>query len=199
MTTVSADSICDNSLWLLSFYRVSEIQGALFFGRLANRLEPGPIQMDMTRHFADESQHARYWTDCIQSLGRTPLRLKGAYQDKYSKTVGIPTSMMQILAITHVFEERAIRQYGVHLQAPDLHPAIEATLQKIMGDEQWHLDWVSQALKTLEQQDSTLKVAETLKHYRQADHAVFGETLHEYGDRIVSATGQRIPTSLADH
>ena len=48
----------DNLHWILSFYRTSEISGALFFGQLANALRPSRIQADMTRHFADEAQHA---------------------------------------------------------------------------------------------------------------------------------------------
>src|ERR1043166_5120509 len=61
--------IGENELWLLSFYRTSELSGALFFGRLARALRAGPIQRDLTHHFADESQHAWYWTRCIAELG----------------------------------------------------------------------------------------------------------------------------------
>ena len=59
-------AMSENELWLLSYYRESEITGALYFGRLAKVLKPGPIQCDMTRHFADESMHAARWTACIE-------------------------------------------------------------------------------------------------------------------------------------
>ena len=58
--------LSENELWLLSFYRTSEISGSLFFGKLARTLRPGPIQIDMTKHFADEANHAWYWTECIR-------------------------------------------------------------------------------------------------------------------------------------
>src|SRR4029079_491029 len=73
--------IDENLLWLLSSYRTSEISGALFFGQLARRLKPGAIQMDMTAHFADEAQHARYWTDCIAELSAAPLKLDASDTD----------------------------------------------------------------------------------------------------------------------
>ena len=68
--------ISENELWLLSFYRTSELSGALFFGRLARALRAGPIQRDLTRHFADESQHAWYWTRCIAELGGQKVETK---------------------------------------------------------------------------------------------------------------------------
>jgi hypothetical protein len=38
----------ENELWLLSFYRHSEIQGALFFGKVAQTIPDGEIQCDIT-------------------------------------------------------------------------------------------------------------------------------------------------------
>jgi hypothetical protein len=82
--------ISENELWLLSFYRVSEISGALFFGRLARSMRPSSIQADMTKHFSDEAMHAWYWTDCIERLGAKPLKLDVAYQDQYLVAAGMP-------------------------------------------------------------------------------------------------------------
>ena len=74
--------ITENERWILSFYRMSEISGSLFFGRLAKSLKAGPIQHDMTKHYADEAMHAWYWTDCLERLGVEPLDLGTAYQDR---------------------------------------------------------------------------------------------------------------------
>jgi rubrerythrin len=146
----------ENELWLLSFYRHSEIQGALFFGKVAQTIPDGEIQCDITRHFADESQHARYWTNCITQLGYMPLKLNNGYQDKYFKAAGVP----------------------------HIHPVIEETLKKIMEDEKWHLSWVDQALKEMESQYGQEKIATTIKKYRHADQIVFEETMREHEDRI---------------
>lgn len=180
------ESINDNELWLLSFYRYSEIQGAIFFGRLAQTIPPGLIQCEITRHFADESQHARYWTDCITQLGKVPLKISSAYQDKYFKEIGVPKSMMEVLAITQVFEVRAIRQYGLHLKVPNLHPVIQETLNKIVEDEKWHLSWVDKALEGMEQEYTHERISSTIKNYRQIDRMVFEETMKEHQERINS-------------
>jgi len=51
--------VTDDELWILSFYRTSEISGALFFGRLAKSLRPSEIQHDLSKHFADEAHFTK--------------------------------------------------------------------------------------------------------------------------------------------
>src|SRR5215470_2417594 len=107
----------ENELWLLSYYRTSEINGALFFGRVARTVR-GPLQVDVTHHFADESNHASYWTHCIANLGHTAIKQTRSYQDQYLEAAGAPVSLMEVMAITQVFEKRVIGQYHRHLRLP---------------------------------------------------------------------------------
>ncbi len=176
--------IDENLLWILSFYRNSEITGALFFGELARLLRPSSIQTDLTRHFADEAQHARYWTDCIVRLGAEPLKMGIAYQDKYVTAAGLPVNMMEILAITHVFEHRVISQYEMHYAAPKLNAEVRKTLEKIMVDERWHLRWIADALKRLEDQYGQEHVGSTLERFAEVDRAVYSETMTEHEERV---------------
>ena len=177
-------AIDENDLWVLSFYRVSEISGALFFGRIARALRPGPIQADLTRHFADEAQHARYWTDCIQALGAAPLKLDAAYQDRYLEAAGMPANLMEILAITQVFERRVINQYARHARAPGLQPEIRATLDRIMQDERWHLQWVRAALRSMQSEYGKEAVEAAIRGCWEADQRVYHQTVIEYGQRV---------------
>ena len=105
------------SCWLLSYYRSSEINGALFFGRVARTVR-GPLQVDVTHHFSDEANHASYWTQCIADLGHTAIKQNRSYQDQYLEAVGAPASLMEVMAITQVFEKRVIGQYHQHLRLP---------------------------------------------------------------------------------
>ncbi len=178
--------ITENEHWLLSFYRQSEISGALFFGRLARSLRPGPIQQDMTRHFADEAQHARYWTDCMDELGVTPLRLPNSYQDQYVNAAGLPVNLMEVLAITQVFERRVVRQYLTHERVEGLHPVIRKTLDKTVAEEKWHLRWIDQALKDLEPKFGAEAIQKTLARFSAADQAVYAATMREHADRVES-------------
>ncbi len=178
-------AISENDKWLLSFYRTSEISGALFFGRLARSLPAGPIQNDLTQHFADESAHSAYWTKALNELGENPLKISGgAYQDQYIEAAGMPTNIMEILGITLIFEKRVIGQYAIHHQAPDLNPVIKATLDKIMNDEKWHVQWVTDALKDMEKDYGEEYITKTLRRYREADQEVYKKTLSEHGERV---------------
>lgn len=185
--------LSENERWLLSFYRTSEISGALFFGRLAKTLRAGPIQRDLTRHFSEESQHAWYWTDCIERLGAHPLRLDESYQDQYIAAAGIPSNIMEILAITHVFEKRVISQYSAHRMRAGLRPEIEETLARIMEDEKWHLVWTRDALKGFETEYGAERVQGTLDRFEAADRAVYASTLGEHAERLAELIPGRGP------
>ena len=174
----------ENELWLLSFYRTSEISGSLFFGKLARTLRPGPIQVDMTKHFADEAQHAWYWTECIRDLGAKPLKLADAYQDQYASAAGMPANLMEVLAITQVFEKRVIHQYTRHVKSPDLKAPIARTLGKIMQDELWHLSWVKQALESMEPEYGRETIEKTIERFRAADREVYANTMKEQEERL---------------
>lgn len=177
-------SLSENDKWLLSFYRTSEISGALFFGRLARSLPPGPVQNDLTQHFADESAHSSYWTKALNELGANPLKINSAYQDLYIEAAGMPTNIMEILGITLIFEKRVIGQYAIHHQVPELNPVIKGTLDRIMNDEKWHVQWVTDALKDMEKDYGADTIAHTLRRYREADQEVYKKTLSEHGERV---------------
>jgi hypothetical protein len=179
------DPISENELWLLSFYRISELSGALFFGRLARALRAGPIQHDLTRHFADESQHAWYWTRCIAELGAEPISLGQAYQDRYLAAAGLPANLMEVLAITQVFEARVIGQYNLHRHTPTLRPAIKKTLDRILEDEKWHIQWVRAALEGMTSKYGKERVRATLERYAAADREVYRQTIAEHEQRVV--------------
>jgi bacterioferritin (cytochrome b1) len=190
-----ARPISDDERWLLSFYRTSEITGALFFGRLAKTLPAGPIQRDLTQHFADESSHASYWTQAIYELGFKPERIKVAYQDSYLEAAGLPVNIMEILAITQVFERRVIQSYARHSRMENLHPIVAKTLARIMGDERWHIEWVSKALTSLELQFGKGNITKTLRRYTDADQIVYKNMLQEERERFANLVGGEIDLS----
>lgn len=176
--------ISENELWLLSFYRTSEISGSLFFGRLAKSLKAGPIQHDMTRHYADEAMHAWYWTDCMAKLGVEPLDLGTAYQDQYLAAAGMPVNIMEILAITQVFERRVINQYAVHSRAEGIHDLVKSTIERIVEDEKWHIRWIRDALKEMEPTYGQETIATTIERFLEADREVYEKTVREHEERV---------------
>ena len=137
----------------------------------------------MTKHFADEAAHAYYWTDAIQRLGREPLKLKDSYQDQYNDAIGIPTNVMEVLAITQVFERRVINAYARHERVPNLDPVVKETINRIMGDEKWHIEWIKNALKSLEPEYGKDHIDQTIKRYLLADKEIYAKTMQELEER----------------
>jgi rubrerythrin len=170
--------------WLLSYYRASEIDGALFFGRLAKVIRDPAVQYDLTRHFADESQHSRWWTDCMDELGIRPTKITSSYQDAYLEAGGTPANVMEVLAVTLAFEKRVAGSYAAHARVATIAPPIRATLAKIMKDEGWHIHWVSKTLETLKPRYGADTVTAAIERYAAADREVYQRTLAEH-DEIV--------------
>lgn len=174
----------EHERWIMSFYRTSEISGALFFGRIANYLPAGPIQRDLTQHFSDESMHAWYWTKAMDELDYKPIRIKNAYQDAYLDAVGLPVNLMEVLAITNVFEHRVIAQYARHLRVPGLDPVVNKTILTIMEDEKWHIKWIDDALKELSDEYGKETIATTMARFHTADKEVYGKVVAENEERL---------------
>jgi bacterioferritin (cytochrome b1) len=174
----------DNDLWTLSYYRYSEISGALFFSSLLKVFRTGTVGRDLTKHAADESQHAWYWTQAIHEHGQEPVKVDKTYQEQYMEAIGMPVSLMEILAVTQTFEKRVISQYARHAQMEGLDPVVAATLKRIMEDEKWHIQWIQQALKDLEPDYGKDVIDSTLKRYGDADKEIYARTLAEHEQRI---------------
>jgi Rubrerythrin len=179
-----ASPLTENDRWLLSFYRSSEIDGAVFFGKVAETVRSGQLGADVAQHFADEAKHAAIWTRCLLDLDIEPLRIRRSYQSQYFEAVGAPANLMEVLAITQVFEKRVIGQYRRQLRHPATHPRVQAALEEIMDDERWHLQYVRRALGAMRERHGTERVATTLGRYARADEEVYARTLAEYGDRM---------------
>jgi len=176
--------LSENERWLLSYYRASEITGAMFFGRIAKMQRPGPVQADLTMHFADEAQHARWFTECMESLSVQPLKLNDAYQDDYLKTAGPPTNFMEILSITQAFEKRILNTYAKHLRVPGTPTPVKRTLQRIMRDEKWHVEWIKQALRDMEPVYGKEHIERTLDRHTAADKETYRKFVNEHAERI---------------
>jgi demethoxyubiquinone hydroxylase (CLK1/Coq7/Cat5 family) len=181
---MSSSPIDENSRWLLSYYRSSEIDGALFFGRIADTVRSRELAADITQHFADEAKHAAIWTRCLTDLGVEPLRMHGSYQSQYFDAIGAPANLMEVLAITQVFEKRVIGQYRRQLSSPGTHRRVRTALAEIMDDERWHLRYVRQALHAMCDRHGKERVEATIARCTQADNEIYAKTLAEYGDRI---------------
>ena len=182
--------ITRNELWLLSYYRESELAGALLMGRLAQQTDDDDLRVRLTEHCAEEARHAWAWTECILEVGGTPLRVSETYQSRYHALLGDPTSMLEVLALSQIFERRVMRVFRAHLNLPTTHPVVKRTLQQLMDDEVDHIRWVKDRLDAYAAAHGARVVDEMLGRFQQADDQIFAE-LSGYRDRFEEVFGPK--------
>lgn len=175
--------ISRNELWLLSYYRESELAGALLMGRLAQQTDDDDLRVRLTEHCAEEARHAWAWTETILEVGGTPLRVSETHQSRYQALLGDPSSVLEILALSQIFERRVMRHFRAHLSWPGTHPAVKRTLQTLMDDEVDHIRWVKDRLDAHAAVHGQAAVQEMLDRYQQVDDQIYAE-LASHRDRL---------------
>jgi acyl carrier protein len=173
--------ISENDLWILSYYRESELAGGLVMGRLARETDDDDLRVHLTEHCAEEAHHAWLWTQTILKVGGTPKRVAETYQTRYYAEIGMPASLLEILTLTQVFERRVIRHFRAHLKWPDVHPAVTETLHRMIEDEVGHISWVKDRLDRYAAEKGEAIVAETMRRFTEVDERVY-EAAMRYRD-----------------
>jgi len=173
--------ISENDLWILSYYRESELAGGLVMGRLARETDDDDLRVHLTEHCAEEAYHAWLWTQTILKVGGTPKRVAETYQTRYYAEIGMPTSLLEILTLTQVFERRVIRHFRAHLKWPDVHPTVVETLHRMIEDEVGHISWVKDRLDRYAAEKGEAIVAETMRRFTDVDERVY-EAAMRYRD-----------------
>lgn len=160
---------------LFSYYRDAELRGADLLLRLINRADNLALQEKLTKHLADETNHAWLWTDRIRALGGDPVRLDDGYHRHLRRKTGLPSNILDLLTLTCVVEERAQKRYEEHASRPDVDPDTLAVLKQMRADEEDHLAWVKEKLAELEHTEGAEKVAATLERFRKLEEEAFAE------------------------
>ena len=174
--------ITPRELAFLNFYRASELHGGLILGQVARRARDITLVMDLTRHSAEEVMHSLLWTETILAVGGRVQPVRETYQARYARYVGTPTALLDVLALTQVFERRVCRHFTEHLRRPGTHPAVRATLARMLEEEKGHLQWVK---RWLDGQARVLGdvVSATMRRYTDADVFVYEGIADELGWR----------------
>ena len=177
--------ISPHELALLNFYRASELHGGLILGQMVRRARDPQLVLELTRHSAEEVAHAQLWTETILAVGGRPAPVRETYQTRYAACVGTPVGMLDVLALTQVFERRVYRHFTAHLRRSGTHPVVRATLRRMLDEERGHLSWVKRWLDAQARTRGPL-VADTLRRYREVDDLVYGRLVEELGWRVAA-------------
>jgi hypothetical protein len=171
--------ITERELTWLNFYRASELQGGLILGRLVEHVRDPELIVRLTEHSAEEVVHARLWTDTIVAVGGWPRPTSDTYQARYAAAIGTPRSIVEVLALTQVFERCVYRHFTRHLRRPETHRLVQATLRQMLDEERGHLSWVQD---WLQRQTGTRGAAipALMRRYTAVDATIYRQLLDEY-------------------
>ena len=158
---------------VFSYYRNAEQHGANLLFRLLRHLEEPDAQIQLSQHLADETRHAWLWTERIVRAGSKPLVVCDGYQTRIGRAAGMPRDVLDLLALTVVVEQRALRRYQQHLRRPGLDADTEQVLRSVTSDEAWHIDWIRTYGRDLaEQRGKRGRFDEAITKYRKIDAEV---------------------------
>ena len=174
--------ITERELGFLNFYRASELHGGLILGQVARRVRDPVLAVELTRHSAEEVTHSLLWTETIVAVGGRLHVVRETYQARYARLVGAPTALLDVLALTQVFERRVYRHFTEHLRRPGTHPRVRVTLRRMLDEERGHLRWVRRWLDEQERAPAN-RVQATMRRYAEADARVYAELTGELGWR----------------
>ena len=164
--------LTDRELWILNFFRNSELHGALLMGRLARIPQTPELLENITRHCATEAHHAALLTELIAGLGGALDPRVPTVQEHYSREGGIPTELVDILVLSQTLEHRVLVTYRQQLEAYGLNQKIREVLEEILREEEEHGGgeecWLEQALRRL----PAARVQESRRKWCEIDRRV---------------------------
>ncbi len=161
---------------VMSYYRDAELHGATLLLRLIKLIDDDPdAQVKLSLHLAEETQHAWLWTNRIKELGGEPMKILDGYQKRIGMRT-VPRSLLDLLALTVVVEERSYARYQEHAQRPGVDDGTLNVLREVTKDEKWHIAWMRGKLfQVAEQEGGAEKAEAAIEKYRAIDEQVYGE------------------------
>jgi bacterioferritin (cytochrome b1) len=171
---LSGSSPSEKLILIFSFYRDAELRGARLLFNLLGHLKDGDSQLKMAKHLADETRHAWLWTRRISDLGGAPVAIPDGYQRRLGLRTGVPKTLVELLALTVVVEERAQSRYMAHAALPNVDEATREVLKAVTEDETWHLSWIEKKMREIARNEGSERDADTaLERYREIDREVY--------------------------
>jgi bacterioferritin (cytochrome b1) len=170
----TANSANEKQILIFSFYRDAELRGARLLFNLLGHLKDPDAQLKMSKHLSDETRHAWLWTKRIADLGGAPVPIDDGYQRRLGLRTGVPKTLIDLLALTVVVEERAQSRYNAHAALPNVDAETREVLKAVTEDESWHLSWIEKKLREIAAAEGSEEAAErALERYRQIDREVY--------------------------
>ena len=164
----------EKQILIFSFYRDAELRGARLLFNIIGHLKDSDSQVKMTKHLSDEVRHAWLWTRRIAELGGAPVMIDDGYQRRLGLRTGVPKTVVDLLALTVVVEERAQSRYNAHMALPNVDAETMEVLKGVTEDETWHLSWIEKKMRDIAKEAGSEEAADkSLARYRAIDREVY--------------------------
>jgi hypothetical protein len=180
-------------LWLLAFYRNSELHGALLMGRLARSYSDPVLATNLTHHCATEARHAAMLTEALAALGSRLDLETGTIQERYGEAGGIPTELVDLLVLSEILEKRVLTSYRAHLQGNDVSSVARGTLEAIVSEMEReedgtdpHAGWIDRALDDMPPQ----AVSAAKERWQRVDADVAASLMRMLDKRFAGQSGR---------
>lgn len=166
----------DPEILVCSYYRDAELRGSNLIYRLLRILRDDESQLNLSEHLADETRHQWLWTERIRELGGVPVRVEDGYQVRIGRRAGVPRHPVDLLALTVVVEQRALKRYQEHLKRRDVPERTLEVLRAVTRDEGWHIDWVRRKGRELAAAEGEPeRFDRAIARFREIDRQVWAE------------------------
>jgi bacterioferritin (cytochrome b1) len=167
-------SAVEKQILIFSFYRDAELRGARLLFNIIGHMNDADSQVKMSKHLSDETRHAWLWTKRIADLGGCPLHIDDGYQRRLGLRTGVPKTIVDLLALTVVVEERAQSRYNAHMALPNVDKETMDVLHSVTEDETWHLSWIEKKMREIAKEQGKEEHADlALDRYRKIDREVY--------------------------
>src|ERR1700730_7537899 len=171
---LSRMSATEKQILIFSFYRDAELRGARLLFNLLGRIQDPEAQFKMAKHLSDETRHAWLWTKRIADLGGCPLHIDDGYQRRLGLRTGVPKTIVDLLALTVVVEERAQSRYNAHMALPNVDKETMDVLHAVTEGETWHPSWLEKKMREIAKEQGKEEHADmALDRYRKIDREVY--------------------------
>jgi hypothetical protein len=129
--------------WKLNWFRQSELEGALLLGKMVRTTSDPWLIERLTEHCSEEAFHSRLWSEVIKELELPQIRILRSYQSFYISRSGLPTSLLEVLSFTNIFERRVHQHFQKEFNDPGTPAEAKRAYRCMMDDEKGHLSWVT--------------------------------------------------------
>jgi len=168
--------------WKFNWYRQSELDGSLLLGRMVKFAPDAWTLSHLIGHAAEEAHHSLLWSEVIQKLTLPLIQVQRSYQSFFLLQNRPPTSLLEVLAFTHIFEKRVHITFTRELNDPRTPETARAAYRQMIEDEKGHLGWVAEWL------GRQPNARDVLKGYEDIDRQVFNY-LEPYRDHLWDLEG----------